>query len=144
MAIKCQVWSVRWRCKGGVTVLWLAEAMALSSLERRASRRRRSRSARVQCWEESHSGSVLLLQRGKTQTRIRENRIEKVPKKIGQRNLDSPELSFIYLAPNHNKTHHKWLYIGRQRFYNNGEEHPNIHVMAYEQAHDDGKEKKPF
>lgn len=67
-----------------------------------------------------------------------------MPKKIGQRNLDSPELSFIYLAPNHNKTHHKWLYIGRQRFYNNGEEHPNIHVMAYEQALDDGKEKKPF
>lgn len=141
MAIKCQVWSVRWRCKGGVTVLWLAEAMALSSLERRASRRRRSRSARVRCWEESHSGSVLLLQRGKTQTRIRETRIEKVPKKIGQRNLDSPELSFIYLAPNHNKNHHKWLCIGRQRVNNNGEEHPNIHVMAYEQTLDDGKEK---
>lgn len=126
MAIKCQVWSVRWRCKGGVTVLWLAEAMALSSLERRASRRRRSRSARVRCWEESHSGSVLLLQRGKTQTRIRENRTEKVPKKIGRRSLDSPELSFIYLAPNHNKNHHKSLYIGRQRFYNNGEETPTF------------------
>lgn len=67
-----------------------------------------------------------------------------MPKKIGQRSLDSPELSFIYLAPNHNQNHHKWLYIGRQRVYNNGEEHPNIHVLANEQALDDGKEKKTF
>lgn len=54
---------------GGVTAVWLAEVMALSSLGRRVSRRRRSRSARVRCWGGSHSGSVLLWQRGKTLTR---------------------------------------------------------------------------